>query len=229
MKVSRIFPPKKGVLKTVLSPDCEKFDVLLDKAMNLKPHTQRLAIGLSGLLLIPLIDMVTLSKLPEDEKYASVAKSIAKVIIGTATGVIVRKYALDLIKKYTEFKTPLFIEELKGYIATPKEGNKSKLLPESFFKLKEYCEDELIEIANNHAASLSTWFALVIMLVTNFIIDAPLTVILTNLLGDKCFDIQARKAEAQKNFYMKISDYTRKQLALSGSPLKNGGKNDLSG
>lgn len=110
---------------------------------------QRGILGATALLTQPFIDARNKSVDDKTRKF-SVARTIAKILAGTLTGVGIRYGCIKLMK------------------AKP-------FLPSRW---KEVSPDVLDQYRN----AMGTIVSLVVMMFTNFIIDAPLTKFLTNVL-----------------------------------------------
>ncbi len=117
----------------------------------------RLILGVSALASQPFIDYYNKSVDKKTRKY-SVCKTISKIVIGTAVGVIVRSLA---IKYSANFLKAVDI---------------SKVVPDALRSL------ETRKILQN---SIGDVLGLAVCLVTNFLIDAPLTKYCTNFLAKK--------------------------------------------
>ena len=100
-------------------------------------------------------------------------RTIAKILAGTSVGIVVRGSCYSLVEKMTD---------IKG------KGRFSKaLMPTKH--LKELLKEP--KLLKNYRSALSTGIAILAMCFTNFAIDAPLTVFLTN-------HFNARRAEKLK-------------------------------
>ncbi len=137
----------------------------------------RLILGVSALMSQPFIDLYN-KKVDEDTRKVSAARTVAKIIAGTLTGVLIRSgciHAIDAFTKYPSQITPdMKFKKLRSLFA-PSEGLLNDL---SYYK-----------------KSLGTIISLFVMVFTNFLIDAPLTKFLTNKFVDK---INEKKQAANK-------------------------------
>lgn len=133
---------------------------------------QRLILGASALMSQPFIDAHN-RNVDEKTRKVSVARTIAKIIAGTATGFAIRKGCIKAIKAMSQPKLP----------NTPKW--KTFFTPKDITKTNT---DAFMQYRN----AMGTVVALVVMMFTNFLIDAPLTKFLTNKLISK----QESKASA---------------------------------
>ena len=133
---------------------------------------QRLILGVTALVTQPFIDAHNKS-VDEGTRKVSVARTIGKIIAGTLTGFAIRKGCIKAIGAWS-----------KKAGDVDKAGNLIKLNKlNTFFTPKG-------KLANNPDAfeqyknALGTIVALVVMMFTNFLIDAPLTKFITNFLID---------------------------------------------
>lgn len=139
---------------------------------------QRLFLGVTALMTQPFIDLYN-KNVDEKTRVVSCARTIAKNVVGTIVGIIVREVCIKAIDFCTE------VDAAK--LSNPKYLKfKTALLP-SNVKFKEVTR-ELIK----HRQALGTFIALGAMLVTNFAVDVPLTKWMTNLLTKK-FEKNAEK------------------------------------
>lgn len=131
------------------------------------PHWNRLALGAAGISTYPFWDYYNKNVDKETAKVSAIRTS-AKIITCTTTGFIIRGLCYKLTEKYAH--------------GTPEEGS-ILLTPKSILN------EANKEVRNNkvkiHKNTFSTLTALAVMLFTNFLIDAPLTTIVTN----KCLSL----------------------------------------
>ena len=113
---------------------------------------QRLILGVSAILMQPPIDAHN-KNVDEKTRKVSVARTIAKIIAGTLTGVAIRWGCIKAM-------------------------NMKIFEPSNFFKVSKDAFDQ-------YKNAMGTIVALVVMMFTNFLIDAPLTKFLTNIMIDK--------------------------------------------
>lgn len=131
----------------------------------------RLILGVTALLSQPIIDFNN-KDVDEQTRLVSLARTFAKIVIGTATGVGIRRG---------------WIEIAKATSRVGKIDNKTKL--KSLRKI--FTPDEkLVKSENTHAYkqyqnAIGSIFAIITMMFTNFAIDAPLTKALTNVINKK--------------------------------------------
>lgn len=131
-----------------------------------KPAQNRALMGLTAIITQPAIDYHN-HKVDEETRRVSRNRTIAKIIAGTCVGILVRGSAYEAVASMTNV-------EGKSKLS-------KKLLPKKF--LGEIAKNE--KFLKNHRCALSNWLAITAMCVTNFVLDAPLTVFLTNRLNSK--------------------------------------------
>ncbi len=143
------------------SSKTDKLDILLSR-----PDVNRLIMGTTALLTQPAIDYYN-HRVDEETRLVSRNRTIAKILAGTTVGIIVRGFCYQAVDKMTN------LSGTKKY---------SKwLVPEQWVKKFANNPKQLRTYKN----ALSTGIALCVMLFTNFLIDAPLTVFLTNRFNAK--------------------------------------------
>lgn len=127
---------------------------------NFSSDKQRLALGVTALATQPFIDAKNRS-VDEKTRKVSVARTVAKIIAGTFTGFFIRYGCIKGIKALSQIPSKN-IPKIKS-LFTPK-------------GVKSNTTDEFEQYRN----AMGTVIALVVMVFTNFLIDAPLTKFLTN-------------------------------------------------
>lgn len=129
---------------------------------KLSSPQNRLILGVSALMSQPFIDLNN-KKVDEDTRKVSAARTVAKIIAGTLTGVAIRSgciHAIDAFTKMPHEITPdMKYKKLRTFF-TPSHG--------------------ILNDLSQYKKSLGTIVSLLVMVVTNFLIDAPLTKFLTN-------------------------------------------------
>lgn len=126
---------------------------------------QRLILGATALMTQPFIDANNKS-VDEKTRKVSVARTIAKILAGTLTGYFIRKGCIKGIKALSQIPGP----------NVPK--YKSLFTPKGI-------TDNTTDAFKQYRNAMGTVVALLVMMVTNFAIDAPLTKFLTNALVKK--------------------------------------------
>ncbi len=128
----------------------------------------RLILGVTALMSQPFIDARNKS-VDEDTRKVSVCRTIAKIVAGTATGYLIRKGCISAINRWS--KLPSSVD---------KNGQKVKLTKLNTFFSPQNAISDLTESFKQYRNAFGTIAALMVMTVTNFLIDAPLTKFLTN-------------------------------------------------
>ncbi len=145
------------------SPTSVKF--IKNTGEKISSAEQRLILGASALMSQPFIDSHN-RNVDEKTRKVSVARTIAKIIAGTTTGFLIRKGCIKGIKALSQIPGPN-VPKYKT-IFTPK-------------NIKDNKTDAFAQYRN----AMGTIVALLVMMFTNFAIDAPLTRFLTNRLIKK--------------------------------------------
>lgn len=138
----------------------------------------RLILGVTALMSQPFIDLNN-KKVDEDTRKVSAARTVAKIIAGTTTGVLIRSGCIHAIDSFTKLPTEI----------TP--DMKFKKLRTLFTPSAGILKD-----LNQYKKSLGTILSLGVMVVTNFLLDAPLTKFLTNKFVDR---INSKKEQVLQN------------------------------
>jgi hypothetical protein len=133
---------------------------------NMSSAENRLILGVTALMSQPFIDLNN-KKVDEETRLVSCAKTIAKIIAGTITGVLVRKGCIKLVSSWSK------IPQLVNGKNTATKKIQTLFTPQGVDinnpdKYKQYLN------------TVGTIVALFAMTVTNFLIDMPLTKFLTN-------------------------------------------------
>ena len=121
----------------------------------------RLILGASALLSQPFIDLNN-KRVDEDTRKTSALRTLAKIIAGTTTGYLVRYGTIKVIESMTKI---------------PKKGSNSKPW-ETFFTPDR--TRVAYKSLRQYKLAIGSLMALGVMVFTNFLIDAPLTKLLTN-------------------------------------------------
>ena len=131
-----------------------------------KPAQNRALMGVTAIITQPAIDYNN-HKVDKETRRVARNRTIAKIIVGTCVGILVRGSVYKTVTSMTNIES--------------KAKFSKALLPKKF--LNEIANNKTF--LNNHKCALSNFLAILVMCVTNFAIDAPLTVILTNKLNEK--------------------------------------------
>lgn len=137
---------------------------------NISSPQNRVILGASALMSQPFIDLHN-RKVDEDTRKVSAARTVAKIIAGTLTGFFVRYGCIKAI----DYCSLLPSQITK---ATKNVKLRTLLTPDSALS-------GVLKDLNQYKKALGSFVALLVMLVTNFAIDAPLTKFLTNKFVDK--------------------------------------------
>lgn len=131
-----------------------------------KPAQNRAIMGATAIITQPAIDYNN-HKVDKETRRVARNRTIAKIIAGTCVGILVRGSVYKAVTSMTNIES--------------KAKFSKALLPKKF--LNEIANNKTF--LNNHKCALSNFLAILVMCVTNFAIDAPLTVMLTNKLNEK--------------------------------------------
>ena len=143
-----------------------------DKFLS-KPAENRLIMGATAGVTQPVIDSLN-TRVDEETREVSICRTFAKILAGTFVGILVRGSCYNMVVKMTNPKSLKRISKA--------------LLPT--INLSKLINDE--KLLNNYRSALSTSIAVGVCSFTNFILDAPFTIFLTNYFNDK-------RLEAKKN------------------------------
>ncbi|MDD3436010.1 MAG: hypothetical protein PHC64_02550 [Candidatus Gastranaerophilales bacterium] len=144
---------------------------------------QRLVAGITALMTQPFFDLYN-KKTDEETRKTSCARILGKIIAGTLTGVIIRQVCISATKSFTQN------EHTEAELVKKSKKTAEKIIKE--FKPWQQCllpKGELrhadFKRINKYRNAMGTFAAVVIMIFTNFLIDAPLTTHLTNFFVKK--------------------------------------------
>lgn len=159
---------------------------------HLHSPEQRLLLGATALAIQPVIDMRN-KKVDKETRMLSVARTVAKIIAGTAVGVIVRYAGIAAVKAMSKY-TPVMDAAGKNVIRLKDCG---PLIPlfQGIHKFKPIPLKELNANMNRYIKAMGTFFATIAMIYTNFACDAPLTKWMTNIFSCSI----EKKLEKEKN------------------------------
>ena len=157
-------PPKNGAKKF--------WNKIKQKALNTLPNKtfkdgENNVMGASAILTQPVIDYYN-HRVDDETRTVSRNRTIAKIVAGTFVGAIVRGFVHKGVIKMTDINGLTKKSQL--------------LLPKKYInKMKENPV-----FLKNYQSTISTSLAILIMsLATNFLLDAPLTMHITNYLNSK--------------------------------------------
>lgn len=163
---------------TVNSTKANKFISWVGETLT-SPHN-RFILGATALMTQPFIDLNN-KKVDEETRKVSAARTVAKIIAGTLTGVLIRGGCIKAINAFT--KMPHEITD----------GMKFKKLRQLFTP-----SPGIVENLKQYKDSLGTILSVGIMVFTNFLIDAPLTKFLTNKFIARIKKKEAMQQPAQQ-------------------------------
>lgn len=143
------------------------------------PANNRLIMGATAILTQPAIDYCN-HKVDKETREVSMCRTIAKILAGTLVGIVVRGSCYKMVEKMTNINGK---SRISKSLLSPK--YKAELIKfETFLK--------------NHRRALSNASAILAMSVTNFLVDAPLTVFLTNHFNEKRQENKLKMEERSK-------------------------------
>lgn len=125
---------------------------------NISTAEQRLLVGVSGVLMQPWIDLHN-KNVDKETRIYSACKNCAKAFVGSITGFFIRKGCIKFVNHLID---------------------KGMLLPSDTSGIKHYTQK-----VKNYGGALGTGLAIIVMMATNFLIDAPLTQLLSSKIYDK--------------------------------------------
>ena len=143
---------------------------------------QRLLQGLTALGMQPFIDYNNKSADP-DTRAVSVARTIGKIVAGTVAGVTIRYASIYLAKAFSRYT----LTEGEKFITSIKRKSKKDILLPNFKPefYKNMTKEEFETKYDNTIKTIGTLIATVSMIFTNFLVDAPLTKIITKRLTNR--------------------------------------------
>lgn len=135
------------------------------------PHWNRVALGAAAIMTQPMFDYFN-PRVDKDTAEISAIRTASKITVCTSVGFIIRGLSYKLINKLTNLSSS--------------EGS-TLLTPKSILNLKNTFQKE--NKLKLHRNTLATLTALIVMMFTNFLIDAPLTTFVAN----KCINHHNKK------------------------------------
>lgn len=140
---------------------------------------QRLIQGVTALAMQPVIDYYN-HRADDETRAVSVARTIGKIIAGTAVGVLVRYGAIYSAKKFSCYA---FKEIESGFVkAVGPLRKRDVFMPDLTFDNPSKTPKEFKVMHDNFVKTMGTLVATFAMVFTNFLADAPLTKIITKAL-----------------------------------------------
>lgn len=164
----------------------KRWNNITTRAGKLTTAENRLIIGLVAFATQPWIDLFN-PDVDKETRRVSFIRTVAKIAIGTATGVSVRWGCIKAMEYFTS-STP---KELKK---NPIKNKKiaTALIPTSIHNRTLTHEDfsKTTRLLSKHRQALGSLIAIVVMMAT----DPPLTVFLTNFFNKQRKALEAKKA-----------------------------------
>lgn len=188
---------------------------------------QRLFLGLTALPCLSLYDCFTSPD--EQTKKASLAKSWAKIIAGTLTGVTIRYAGIAAAKRFAKAAAHYKFPNSKDIIIVERDKvpKYSILYPKKWLGERKMNIDDFLEELNDFHKSLGTYLAIVVMLFTNFVVDAPLTMFLTNFFRKNVFKLDDKKSSGEQNSTLSSgnqkNDIQKADIAFMRNVVKESG------
>lgn len=135
---------------------------------------QRLISGITGIMFQPWFDLNN-KRVDEDTRKISTARTCAKIIAGTLTGVTIRWGCVKLVKNFTQSE-----HARKELVKLGKKVSNKPIGKINSWLLPKSAKDASYKEIKKYAEAMGTYAGLIVMIFTNFLIDAPLTTYLTN-------------------------------------------------
>lgn len=154
--------PNITTKKNINPEKLNQFDDIISR-----PDVNRAIMGVTALATQPAIDYYN-HRVDDETREVAKNRTIAKIVAGTGVGVfLVRGPLYKLIKKTTD--------------VNGKSKYSQSLIPKKYFK--ELTKDA--KALGNYRSALSMTLSLFVMIFTNFLLDAPLTIYFTNKLNER--------------------------------------------
>lgn len=132
----------------------------------------RLIMGVTALASQPFIDLHN-KDVDKNTRKASFARTAAKIVAGTITGVTIRYATIGIVKRLS--KLPENSKQIKKFerLFTPSSANIEKIKNNPIAK----------SMYNDYQNTIGTILGLIVMLYTNFALDVPLTKYFTRVFA----------------------------------------------
>ncbi len=160
---------------------------------------QRLALGATALATQPFIDLNN-KNVDEQTRSISVARTLAKIIAGTIVGVAVRHAAIKGIGACTKYE---FLDKTAKIFKGIKPQSKYDFMTPNSNVIEVEPVEEFVKKYDNYVKAVGTFAATVVMIFTNFAIDAPLTRFLTGKFHN--YIVGAQKSNSTENLNQEVS------------------------
>ena len=161
------------------------------------PMWNRGIMGATALVTQPVIDNYN-HRVDEETRVVSRNRTIAKILAGTTVGMFVVRGPI--------YKAIESITNIKGTSKYAK-----LFLPKKF--LNEIAKNETF--LKNHRSALAMFIALLAMCGTNFLLDAPLTIFLTNLFNEKSGIKPPKEDDEKKALCVDINQTNAKEVDIA--------------
>lgn len=145
----------------------------------------RVIIGASMLACQPFIDLYN-KDVDEKTRIISCAKTIAKNVVGIVTGFSIRAGFIKFAQNYSQISTKIGDKEVK---------NARKIFTPSI--VQNIPNVDKTHAYRQYQSTMGTLLAVAGMVFTNFLVDAPLTILLTNALMKRFGVFENPKAKAK--------------------------------
>jgi len=166
-----------------------------------RPAENRAIMGITAIATQPYIDEHN-KQVDKKTARASKNRTIGKIVAGTSVGCVVRKLTYDMVDKCTDID--LGVEKVSNFF-TPR-------------AIVDCNQEMLKNKMRNYKTALATILSLGAMLLTNFLIDMPLTTIISNHLNKK----DTKKAEhTEKSKNGGIANNTTKNTTKTTNTTTN--------
>lgn len=164
-----------GGAPKLITVKSEKIQNTMEKLGGLSTPANRFFLGATALSIQPWFDFYN-KDVDEKTRKISTIRTIAKIIVGTATGIVVRSKCIKWMENFT--CSP---EQIKNMSESQKKW--ATIMVPAHIPHEKF--SNATRLLKKHRQALGSIVALGVMLFTNFIIDAPLTKFLTNMLTEK--------------------------------------------
>lgn len=157
---------------------------------NFSSAMQRFVSGVTALITQPFIDWNN-KNTDEETRKTSTARILGKIIAGTLTGVAIRWACVKASENFTRNKNT---EQHLIEVGKAAKAKANLIKKDQILLPQKYLNASYREI-KNYRGAIGTLAAVVIMVFTNFLIDAPLTTYLTNVFVKKFKNSASGKAD----------------------------------
>lgn len=171
--------PSFGAKVIELKDGGKAFNLFSRVGNDLNSAHQRLISGITAFFTQPFFDLSN-KKVDEETRVVSCARTIGKIIAGMTTGVLIRWVCINGMKSFTKNETT------EAELAERAKANGKPFTPRTSFKkrqqllLPKNLEKASFADIKKYRGAAGTFAAVGIMIFTNFLVDTPLTMYLTN-------------------------------------------------